>query len=360
MSFYRYRQLVAASLKRDRNYSERDILRKEQFVAMNNRLTMYLFDMKMRTNLFVSYDEDPVWLMDYFDDTMFNTQLINIIQMKLKEVPLEERCNHIERVCKKLTKTEILKAFGYTECTVQQLDDKLIKDCLEKDPVVKPNIHQSIKAHNNVPDVHGCVIIDGPEVLETYPKKMLPTFIFDKGERPVNVSGYSESRTITNDPRDAPTLKIKQEAEYIKEIEYDFSKSDIVTHSVYGLSQKFLQTDAKSFPLLVYACPGSGKSYLNKIGRCFLDTDNLFFWPMINQVPNIITNMPHLIKTAKHSISVIPTLAVFRSRCEKIQGFSDDWYYGMLEETKTSNIRILTNKRLNEISYLRGLFSNPS
>lgn len=115
--------------------------------------------------------------------------------------------------------------------------------------------------------------------------------------------------------------------------------------------QNSLRRDTHSvFPLLVYACPNSGKSTLiNKLKDYSIgDTDNIFHEEKFCKV--WFTNMPKLIPAGHVSLAVIPTRTTFKKRCEQ-RGLivGDSWYDDLVRYSQAANMVVYSDAYLGDI-----------
>jgi len=114
-------------------------------------------------------------------------------------------------------------------------------------------------------------------------------------------------------------------------------KNKFANDDVYWLSNQ-LYPNGIDVPLLIYACPGSGKTTFNDdYGDQFRDTDLMYYWGL-SYYPVVLTNMSHLIsnniehhRRDRKAIVVIPSRSKFRERCYLLSGYTDKWYYDLID-----------------------------
>lgn len=86
----------------------------------------------------------------------------------------------------------------------------------------------------------------------------------------------------------------------------------------------------KKFPVVIYACPGSGKSHFNKycLNNSALDTDAIFLWNG-NRNMVVLTNIYELLLLGRKRIALLPTRSEFDYRC-KMKGLEPTTWHGDL------------------------------
>lgn len=307
---------------------------------------MYLMKIHM-ANKFREYHPQQ-WLLPLFEfeSGYVHPKLLDLIREKLSVYVANERVRYVNQVLQFLTESEVFShCYGTTSSSLSAMKSNFPtardqQEIFGISPICGETM--SLKVAEE------CVIVENPVALEAYEHVT--------GE-PVSVTVYDISvRDLDPQPElQEPLFSAEEHFVAREDIDYIFTSDACKRNDVYSLSQKFLETPDVKFETVIYACPRSGKTTFNREFRSCLDTDWMYYWPLMSGSATIITNMPHLLRVARKSIAIIPSLATFRERCQHISGYEDGWYNDMLRETKGCTIRIITDRYLRQIPLMARL-----
>lgn len=296
-----------------------------------NHLNTYLMKKQLDEDLFkITSSISWIWKFCSPKNGRWDPKFEEFLDGKIKAYPLELRNSIVESVIQQLDIDEVEAYCFNTEASSLRAMKESCKPF--EQTVVQPTEKvEAVLQRSQI--LTGAITRDG-KVHE------LASNLAAEGPNYVKVTALQDTYKYFKEPA--------------KPIKYSFSEVD--NNDVYALSTRTFS--GIHFPLVLYACPGSGKTTFNKSNHLFLDTDLLYLWPLMNGSPFVITNMPHMLRHGNVSVAIIPSLRTFSARCRHIPGYSEDWYYGMLEEAENwATCRIFTDDYLSNIPVLRKFFA---
>lgn len=336
------KKTILGQLRSEGNYSPtqsqiRKIVRKYQYKGFQNQITMQSLELTD----FHPRGRNYLWMLEFIDlhGRGYEHPLFRIlIKEKLKDVPIDQREAMVEKVFWNLSYDEV-KTFCYgLESDVREELANNLSEVIEQQQVIETVGEFESNLVDDLIELNGRVLSDDKNLVEEY-----------KNEGGIVEAVKIENLSVNNIFKELDENCVNGIEPVNYHNEMPGVKIDLhVMNSPEVIVERKYQ--GVSFPLMIYACPGSGKSYFNRITHEFLDTDYMYLWPFLTDTGKYITNMPNVISKAVYSIALIPSRSVFEARCisKKLKP-KPEWYSGLIRDTQYANVKLLSNKYLSEV-----------
>lgn len=300
----------------------------------SNWVDLYLGDKCTGRNAFAWWSE----FID-FSKNLEHPKFSQFIKSKVHEHHIADRAKHVRDIMIKMSHQEVSEfCYGMTEDATNYVATH-VEEIVRKQEVIKLSKDEILPSL--LLQLENVTVVDGTHPVEDYIENggIVSNEISDTFLDPEDVQPIPEV------PFRAGATRFEDRIEDVAVC----SLEDVKTNNVFECGNK--RYTGKSFPIVMYAPPHSGKTTYNKQVRSFLDTDSMFLWQQFESKGAYLTNMPNLIDKGVFTISIIPTRDEFFRRC-RTRGLTptDEWYTGMINDTKHSNCKILSNKYLSDLA----------